>query len=798
MSISSAFLWRFLEDVWDLLPTEDRELFQAYWSGLLQTGSDLEQKTIQAALSTQIATVPVYLTERWNRFALNEDNCDLFETSEELVLNGVLETVLSRETGLYDTFVLTNSSGAIPYVETMRFFDDSVRSLHYSKLVSGTLSVTLAGFQFTENRDYVVNHTEGTIQALDNGRILTTDLVTIRYNHEEYTRDVDYELDELSARVRRTASSAIADGATVVARYTYNGTATLPLESVRGAVNGSVLTDDTQNFSTLLPGRTLIVRSGPNAGTYTVNAVLSSTELQIVEVFPTTQTTDVSYQLNAFPHGIKVAKAIASIPRLQNLVDSPTSVMTEGVDYRVSGGILAVRSAFILSELGPGDIRERQMWAETTRLNKETPYRNFGVLIDFYRSNSEEYRLALQGLWYAFWTGSTPGNLQRGLHILLGLPYARKAGTVLRLDTDLGEIDLVDKRGQVITYYIPDGLESLFERGDEVERFQKLTTGVEIVDRNNDPGFVELRLGRSGIQRFLTDDASRGVGNTDETKALDLLEQHLYISQVLTEVIQARVNVDELVTFLDNMKPANTDYVFAFAVYEDETVAVEEEVSEFDIALDLSATVGNNEWNQAEYLEAWLVRRFTGKIPSGGTQATGNFQDSIDFSALGVDRGDIVRINSGTYKGYWRVLKRVTPNLISIDIPDALIAGATGIDYVVFTAESIMDHDAINLRNEHLILPGTAYSTPTSRNTKSDIDFTATELQNSDIKAMLLVDIGISGAEVQAITDADRELGEFDVGTPPSAPATRDHEVASAALKRTLNTGPTVTDAYAI
>ena len=74
MSVSAAFLWRFLEDVWDLLPKDDRDLFQSYWSGMLQTAADMEQKTIEAALSTQVATVPVHLTERWNRFALNEDN----------------------------------------------------------------------------------------------------------------------------------------------------------------------------------------------------------------------------------------------------------------------------------------------------------------------------------------------------------------------------------------------------------------------------------------------------------------------------------------------------------------------------------------------------------------------------------------------------------------------------------------------------------------------------------------------------------------------------------------------------
>ena len=798
MSVSAAFLWRFLEDVWDLLPTEDRKLFESYWSGILQTSSDLEQKTIQAALSTEVATVPVFLTERWNRFLLNEDNCDLFQESESLVLNAYLETSLGRETGLYDMFVLTLPSGQIWHEETMRFFDASVRSLRYGKIVNGTLSVKMGGFEFTPNRDYVVNKLDGTIQALDDGRILTTDIVTIRYQHEEYTRGLDYEIDELKAAVRRLASTSIADGETVTARYTYNGTATLPMESSAGAVDGPVLRDETKDFSGLLPGRTLIVKSGLNAGTYAVNMVVSSNELQIAGTFPSVQTSDVSYQIDAFPHGIKVSSGIISIPRLQDRVDLPSSVMIENVDYRVKGGILSVRSAFLLMDIGSSDTRERQMWAETTRVNRETPYRNFGVMIDFYRTNSAEYLSALQGLWYTFWTGSTPGNLQRGLHILLGLPYARKAGTVTRVDTDLGEIDITDPRGQTITYYIPTGLDPEVARYDEVARFAKLTNGVEIVDRNNEPGFVELRLGRSGIDRFLTDNASRGPGSTDETKALILLEHHLFIAQVLTEVIASRVNVDELVTFLDNMKPSNTEYVFAFSSDESEGVLIGEETPTPHLSIDLSTTIGNNPWNQAEYLEAWILRRFTGQIPSGGTQATGNFSDSVDFAALGIDRGDYVRINTGAFKGYHKVLKRFSASLLAIDIPDASIVGTAGIDYVVFTEEMLMDHDAINVRNEHFVFDGTAYSTPASLNTKTDFDFSATELENEDIEALLLVDIGITGAEVQVITDADRDLSEFDVGTPPSAPTTRDHQMASAALKRTNNTGPTVTDAFAI
>lgn len=890
MSISSSFLWRFLEDVWDLLPTEDRELFQTYWSAQLQIAANLEQKVIEAGLSTEVATVPVFLTERWEQFVMDEDSCDLFTKTDALTLTGVAEVPLSKETAFYDTAKITNSSGQIYHEETIQFFDDAVHSLRYGNIVKGTLSVSLTGFhadgtggtitatdtlvkvgafanvtvgmilkvtaatpstpvgiytvravpdddtviinedfgvgaatgvafevdekllEYSANRDYAANLSNGTIQAIDTGRIPPTELLIVRYQHIEYTRGIDYELDEVRGTIRRISGTTIGDGETVSALYTYNGTATLPMEGSSASVTFASLVDEEQDFSTLLDGRTLTITSGPNAGSYLINSVISPHEIQIAGNFPVEQSTDVVYRINAYPHGIKVDKAIGSIPYLQDLVDNPTLLLVEDVDYTVRDGILSVRNAFRLSSIGPEDLQKRQSWAEIVKINKETPYRNFGVLIDFFRENSEEYKLALQGLWYTFWTGSTPGNLGRGLHILLGLPFAKKEGTVSRVDEDAEEIDVTDSRGQIITYTIPSGLDPSVAVGDTVDRFDSLTTGVDIIDRNNEPGFVANRLGRAGIERFLTSKATRGIGNTDETKALTLLENHLFLPQVLTAALTQRVNVDELVTFLDNMKPQWTEYVFSFSSEETEGIVVSEEFEPLDLSFDLTTTVGNNQINQAAQIGDFRVQsaaalpatllvpvfRTTGRILSGGTQATGNFRDSgIDFADLGIDRFDIVQIEEGPFKGDHTVLKRVSSNTLSLDIPDASIVGVTDLSYLVIPSERRLGNDAISLRGEHVLKAGTDYPAPTTLNTKTDFDFSTTSFTDEDVKALLLVDIGIGGSEVQAITAADVDLNEFDVATSPGV-VTRDHEIASAALVRTDNLGPTVTDAFAI
>ena len=142
MSLSSSFLWRFLDDVWDLLPTEDRELFQAYWRGQIRIASGLEHRILEISQSTLMAEVPVFLTERWNRFVMNEDTCDLFQQMDALLLAMTADTPLSRQTAFFETLTVSSTSGRILHEEQIRFFDNSVRYLRYGKIVNGGLTLS--------------------------------------------------------------------------------------------------------------------------------------------------------------------------------------------------------------------------------------------------------------------------------------------------------------------------------------------------------------------------------------------------------------------------------------------------------------------------------------------------------------------------------------------------------------------------------------------------------------------------------------------------------------------------------
>jgi hypothetical protein len=794
MSTSAAFLWRFLDDVWDLLPTEDRQLFEAYWSAQVQIAANLQQRTLEVSLATNVNDVTVFTAERWNKLVMNEETCDLFTKTDSVVLVGEIPSPISKETCFFHTLQVSTPSKQISYQEPIQFFDESVRNLRYGKIVANTISVTIGDMEYTEGRDYTLNAELGTIQGLTEGRLPLDQVATVRYLHSEYKRDLDYEVDETRSTIRRLSGGTVSDGDSVSVYYTYNATATLALEGINGAVSGSTLTDSSKNFGALLPGRTVIIRSGPNTGSYLVNAVLSSTELQIAGSFPVEQVGEVSYSINAFPHGMKIPSIYASIPFIQDRVDDPTLVLVEGQDYELGGGILSCRMSFPLSTLGPEDRHVRQMWAEVTRIDHETPYRNFGVLIDFYRSNSEAYKLALQGLWYTFWTGSTPGNLQRGLHILLGLPYARKAGRVLSASSS--SIEIVDARGQVISYQIPSGLVAEVAVDDQVDRFQQLTNGVQIIDRNNEPGFVTNRLGRAGIARFLTSNASKGAGDTDETKALLLLEHHLFMPQVLAEAVTSKINVQELVTFLDNMKPQWTEYVFSFAIEAEEGIGLSEQFDLPPSNFDLTTTVSSNEENTEFLLGRFIVSRNTGEILDTGSQLTGNFRDySVDFEELGIGKGDVVRLAEGGFLGYHLVLKRISATVLSLDIPDADLAREYDLQYIVLPKELALGHDAVSFRKEHVRRPGSEFLSPSLLTTKTDA--VVADLPALDMLALLLVDQANTGFEVQPVTAADPELSELSVASPPPV-GVRDHCLASAAVKRTLVSTGAVTHVYAI
>lgn len=863
MARDGSFLYQFLHDFWDLLPTEDRELLAAYWHALTMIVADIYQETFESSLSTAVEDVSVFHTQRWNRYQLNSDTCDIQNVVEELILTGTTAEDLAQDAILFDSLTVTNENSSIVSTDQLTMEDTVVYYLTYNQIQANTLRVLEGSAVFVKDRDYRVNLQEGTISRVENGGIPSGTLVDVIYTHPYYKKDVDYTIDQTNRKIARVSGGSIASGQTVFVGYDYDNTTPVPLSSTTGVINSSNnrISDTSVDFTGVKENRTITILIGSNIGTYTVKEVLSATVLEINETFASDEA-NVTYSINAFPYAINADSNIASVPTMQDLIVDPNIILREGVNYTVGDGKISFRDEPVTTRENDGPT----LWAEETLVDEETVYRNFGVLVDFYKESSEAYLDAVRGLWYVYWTGSTHENLLIGMQILLGLPFATEAGTVtgivtqdnfvkdvttgalvstvpirsivtgasdtitsatrvfvfpdntgvdfnflsedigkkirvtgsssgnngfywivdvvssssvevypapaadetagfsatlyeggeqnrtlptdaadaitsgtaeilfdgivastpsefttndigkpivisdsgsgnngvyeitaisssvplgavdtvtvspsppssegsgftgkvlnlpsidnftyslttfssddvgrilrisgstyndgdytiteilrprrVRIEPDFNEngefaieetgfvaevydrvdisITVTDEDGVSETHTVLDGLEAIVGVGDSVYRFQRLTNGVRIWDKINDPGFVENRLGRSGIDRFLTQNASRGSGDTDETKALTLLEEHLWIPQALVEAASESLNTGDVFTFLNNLKPQWSEFVFAFALDVEETLDIEEDLQPSDISLEIDlTTIFRNSW----------------------------------------------------------------------------------------------------------------------------------------------------------------------------------------------------------
>lgn len=179
------------------------------------------------------------------------------------------------------------------------------------------------------------------------------------------------------------------------------------------------------------------------------------------------------------------------------------------------------------------------------------------------------------------------------------MPVAVDTGVVTRFVGEArGIVEILHSDGQVRAYALPDQLLWEVQVGDFVEKFQPLVNGIDIFDKTNFPGFVRTELGRDSLNIFALDDAIRGTGeDTDETKALKLLEEHTFLPQInVNAFVRPNINVGSILTFLRNIKPLHKAFYFQIivAVF-NESITFKER---FGLAWDFEVTP-NLEINQA-------------------------------------------------------------------------------------------------------------------------------------------------------------------------------------------------------
>ena len=261
-----------------------------------------------------------------------------------------------------------------------------------------------------------------------------------------------------------------------------------------------------------------------------------------------------------FPYAYYLGdKTIVSVPFLQNKIkqENITVKLEQGLNFAVEFGTAI--ASFSEPPL-------QTMWAPDTFVNLETPYNNFGFLLGIYDNNTADYLKAVKGLWYAYWTGPSPENIKRSLYLLFGLPTASSDGVVSSVTVTT--ITLTYATGSVEIFQIPKDLTSIVVSGDSVTKFQPLVSGIQVFDKVNYPGFVAKEVGRYGVQPFLTQNATRGSGaDTDETKALTMLEANTYLPQIdVSTFISGSIKLANVRTFLSTLQPKSRTYLLQILV----------------------------------------------------------------------------------------------------------------------------------------------------------------------------------------------------------------------------------------
>jgi hypothetical protein len=223
--------------------------------------------------------------------------------------------------------------------------------------------------------------------------------LSVRYLFSFYTDTVGpFELDLRGANPSKTLSSEI------VAK----------INSAAGFALASVLSSGELYFSTKTTGISSYIKFLPAS-----NPSLDCSEF-VVGISPA----DLPQKFPKYPYVYNLNdKYIVSIPDLRNSIrdENLVTTLSESIDYVIEDGNGAI--SFLAQPIS-------KMWAKNTLINRETPYNNFGYLLDFYDKNSEQYLETLKGIWYAFWVGPRPNNIKRAMYLLFSLPTAKQSGTV--------------------------------------------------------------------------------------------------------------------------------------------------------------------------------------------------------------------------------------------------------------------------------------------------------------------------------------------------------------------------------
>ena len=233
-----------------------------------------------------------------------------------------------------------------------------------------------------------------------------------------------------------------------------------------------------------------------------------------------------------------------------------------------------------------------RQWAEVSYLdNWKTIQSNFGAFIGYPKALVDTYDPTIdylglvKSVWFAFMNGPTLDNLSLGVQGMFSLPFAEEDGQIVQVDAateaEDGRIHIRDEQGVVRVFYYPYGatLANNPRTGRSFKAFEYVS------DTSNLSAQQLLDLEDATVKAY---DRLVDVVNVDDyISNPDLIETHLTGQEIIrkyhTFVVSVPLNVTGSIDplplvemFLDQAKPAHTDFILVGALNFSDDVTITE------------------------------------------------------------------------------------------------------------------------------------------------------------------------------------------------------------------------------
>lgn len=270
-----------------------------------------------------------------------------------------------------------------------------------------------------------------------------------------------------------------------------------------------------------------------------------------------------------------------SAERLMNRALLPTQTLNNGRDYEINTTNSTIKFNKPISEYKfPVRYTETgtpqyAIWMSDVEVDDKWINNSFGRLVEFDEEDSVfNYKQFLQGVYYLYANGPNKSNIERGVNLTMGMPYARATEEVLSITQDLTNRNhLVFTASQ--SYLLPYGTYPDLAVGDTLQEGQLLSSWIEVQDYyDNGEWWYNVYLPNEVLNGYSSRDVGRcSPGSVGDRMMQDFLKHHMFqviITPQPDQTVKAFTTAQRLVNYA---KPSYTFPIFVWkAILEDEPV----------------------------------------------------------------------------------------------------------------------------------------------------------------------------------------------------------------------------------